>query len=1058
MANFCNKCGNKLSPEANFCNRCGNRVIPSTLENNSQSKEKIEENKAESEQQELEKKQELYNKACLKMQGDKNNYIQAINYFQVIIDYKDSKEKIKDCEKEIEKIENENREKRELEEKQENYDKACAKMKGDRNSIIEAISIFDYIKTFKDSNDKIKDCQNIVKKMDEEKNEETYNNACNLMKNNFEDLENKSFTDKYLMTNIALKYNNEALNSFNSIKNYKDSEDKIKECEKSIEKLQILKKQYNQKIRLASLTLILVGLICYGAFVLIKPIYYRFEFDKIITNGDYGLIYRLSYNPDFREYSSDEQCKKVIDYLITNTKKDDLNAKYGIFDNPTFKKINNIILGQNNINSIISSFRPDNDIENRYYLLENPNFDKYGNKSIAEEQLRIITLNLTSNSVQSKYELLDRPCFNKYGNEDLARAILASISMELNNIDSKYELLDKPCFKKYGNEVLATTVVDSIYLSVKDSGIDEKLKLLNSNLAKPYLSETQRKELKVSLFKILEYLNDSQLDNLLLEISNKDDLEIVKDLGDKIPNNYINWLVDRTKSNMKLPNLTILNELLVNNESTKNIIALKASDLLKSNINYKDYKPDELETVTKTYSWAFTNNVNDLLEDWIILYDYIRETDKKYDKGGYSTIEKLKIEREEPSKYLYLTGYVIEFINYYRLSDGTLSELYRINNEAFRPVFMFTTKTSFKTTGRFGLYVHDRSKIIPKSLMEDLSKKYGFNRFCLEVDEYEYKRNRNKYIELTNEIERLEKSAKEYEEIINRLKGEIKSIQLVLLNRLIYIYDYKNIINEEKEREKAVSRLINVTQIELIKCPAGSFIMGSPENELGRENDETQHKVNLTKDFYIGKYEVKQKEYEYVMNAKISSYKDGEKPVEYVLWKDAKEFCNKLNSKYRYYLPKGYKFDLPTEAQWEYACRAGTSTALNNGKNLTSSDGYYNKDLNLDEVAWYNGNIGLYSTPRSVGQKRPNAWGIYDMLGNVEEWCRDFYSFYPNHSVTDYVYSSSEYNTHVFRGGGHSSYSRKCRSANRDREDISTYVGGRNKITSGFRIALVPED
>ena len=126
--------------------------------------------------------------------------------------------------------------------------------------------------------------------------------------------------------------------------------------------------------------------------------------------------------------------------------------------------------------------------------------------------------------------------------------------------------------------------------------------------------------------------------------------------------------------------------------------------------------------------------------------------------------------------------------------------------------------------------------------------------------------------------------------------------------------------------------------------------MGSPAGELGRDSDETQHKVTLTQDYWMGKFEVTQAQWQAVMGNNPSNYKGDNRPVENISWNDAKEFCNKLNEKYAGKLPAGYKFDLPTEAQWEYACRAGTTTALNNGTDLTSTTGSCSKRNGKGEV------------------------------------------------------------------------------------------------------------
>ena len=238
--------------------------------------------------------------------------------------------------------------------------------------------------------------------------------------------------------------------------------------------------------------------------------------------------------------------------------------------------------------------------------------------------------------------------------------------------------------------------------------------------------------------------------------------------------------------------------------------------------------------------------------------------------------------------------------------------------------------------------------------------------------------------------------------------------------------------------------VIKEINLEMIKCPAGSFMMGSPDNELGRRKGETLHKVTFSKPFYIGKYEVTQSQYVALMEKNPSDFSGAYNPVENVSYRDAKNFCDKLNLKYLKQLPRGYKFDLPTEAQWEYACRAGTSTALNNGKNLIDIQ----ECENLDEVGWYDRNSGY--TTHEVGQKKPNAWGIYDMHGNVAEWCRDRYGKYPNEDVIDPEGTNNGW-FNVVRGGFLNEVPECCRSAFRNWGEPSQGIG-----TIGFRVALVP--
>ena len=239
--------------------------------------------------------------------------------------------------------------------------------------------------------------------------------------------------------------------------------------------------------------------------------------------------------------------------------------------------------------------------------------------------------------------------------------------------------------------------------------------------------------------------------------------------------------------------------------------------------------------------------------------------------------------------------------------------------------------------------------------------------------------------------------------------------------------------------------LANGFKLEMVKIKAGTFTMGSPKGELGRNYDEIQHQVTLTKDYWLGKFEVTQAQYEAIMGNNPSYFKGGNRPVEEVNWEEAKAFCNKLNERYAGKLPAGYRFDLPTEAQWEYACRAGTTTALNNGTNLTSEFG---KCSNLNEVGWYDKNNEYGHN--AVGQKRPNNWGLYDMHGNVSEWCRDWHAYSYTGDATDPTGPTSG-SERVYRGGCWSLYASCCRSANR-----GGYSPDRRMSSCGFRLALVP--
>lgn len=234
--------------------------------------------------------------------------------------------------------------------------------------------------------------------------------------------------------------------------------------------------------------------------------------------------------------------------------------------------------------------------------------------------------------------------------------------------------------------------------------------------------------------------------------------------------------------------------------------------------------------------------------------------------------------------------------------------------------------------------------------------------------------------------------------------------------------------------------------LKMLRIPAGSFSMGSPlEGEPGRSNMESLRSVVLTSDFWMGETEVTQEQFRAVMNRDPSWNKGPGRPVESVTWEEARRFCRRLNRLCRKMLPPGYEFALPTEAQWEYACRAGTKTPLNSGRGLVALD---ERCYNLDDVAWYKHNT---SGPMGVGRKNPNSWGLYDMHGNVAEWCQDYYTFYPSgDSVDPEGPGSGRYR--VYRGGSWKSEPVSCRSAARaGGEPVSEHYED-----VGFRVVLAP--
>ena len=225
-------------------------------------------------------------------------------------------------------------------------------------------------------------------------------------------------------------------------------------------------------------------------------------------------------------------------------------------------------------------------------------------------------------------------------------------------------------------------------------------------------------------------------------------------------------------------------------------------------------------------------------------------------------------------------------------------------------------------------------------------------------------------------------------------------------------------------------------KMEFVLIPAGSFNMGE---EMGFPYEKPVHKVTISRPFYLGKYEVTQEDWETVMGDNPSYFKGKRKPVEQVSWEDCQVFLKTLNAKVS--VPT-YNFALPTEAQWEYACRAGTRTWFCFGSN-------YNQ---LREYAWYDDR--MLGGTRPVGQKKPNNWGLYDMHGNVFEWCQDRYAsdFYVN-SPADDPSGPEAGATRVRRGGAWDRDAMDCRSSYR-----GVNSADHRDFFLGFRVAQVLTD
>ena len=239
----------------------------------------------------------------------------------------------------------------------------------------------------------------------------------------------------------------------------------------------------------------------------------------------------------------------------------------------------------------------------------------------------------------------------------------------------------------------------------------------------------------------------------------------------------------------------------------------------------------------------------------------------------------------------------------------------------------------------------------------------------------------------------------------------------------------------------------NGVNFEMIFVEGSTFVMGCTSEQGACDNDETPTiSVNLS-DFYIGKYLVTQKLWQAVMGTTIKQQRDlagngllvgkGDKfPMYYINYEECEAFCAKLNTLLAKQLPEGYAFCLPTEPQWEYAARGGTK-----------SKGYrYSGSDDMDEVGWYNGNSG--SRTHEVGTKTKNELGIYDMSGNVWEWCQDWHRSYGSNSQSN-PKDSNPILFRVLRGGGWNNNASRCRVANRG-NDYPIHRSG----TYGFRLVL----
>ncbi|MBR4372497.1 MAG: SUMF1/EgtB/PvdO family nonheme iron enzyme, partial [Victivallales bacterium] len=231
------------------------------------------------------------------------------------------------------------------------------------------------------------------------------------------------------------------------------------------------------------------------------------------------------------------------------------------------------------------------------------------------------------------------------------------------------------------------------------------------------------------------------------------------------------------------------------------------------------------------------------------------------------------------------------------------------------------------------------------------------------------------------------------------------------------------------------------TTIPMVEIEAGEFMMG----EDNGSSDEQSHKVTLTQNFWMGRYEITQKQWKAVMDNNPSNFKFDENPVEGITWNEATKFCEKLNEMAADSIPDGFKVSLPTEAQWEFAARGGKR-----GKHFP----YSGSDV-IDDVAWHSENSNVRTQP--VGMKFANELGLYDMTGNVWEWCLDACEW-ENKVLTDTYRDgivdpiSTKGELHIIRGGGWLSSPKNCRIANRLCCDTNFKI-----YNLGLRIVLVPK-
>ena len=300
--------------------------------------------------------------------------------------------------------------------------------------------------------------------------------------------------------------------------------------------------------------------------------------------------------------------------------------------------------------------------------------------------------------------------------------------------------------------------------------------------------------------------------------------------------------------------------------------------------------------------------------------------------------------------------------------------------------------------------------------------------------------------------------ALQYASVLGAQTNWVTLTQLTLTGSATNWLDYSGVGKAQRfYRTVALSNGVstNLNLALLVWIPAGTFTMGSPTNEALRDSDEAPHTVTLSKGFYMSKYLVRQGEYLSVMGSNPSYFTENTNySVDQVSWFDAANYCVQLNQieQDAGRLPSGWAYRLPTEAEWEYACRAGTTTAFNFGDSIRAgmANFYSYNEYNSTKgaITTNSAGVGCVGETTPVGSYIANPWGLYDMCGNLWEWCQDWYGTYPSGKVTNPT-GATDGSWRVKRGGSWNDYGEYCRSAFR-----SNGWPDEGDYGMGFRIVL----